>query len=519
MSTTAVPPSSSPSGPHASTNALLSLLRDPRQVPAWLGVTPNWLRAALVAVVLLAAFFALAIRHAAQEQFQTIKTIQVDSAPSIFAGQRMRASLADMHGNLTNELLKPGAADDLDDAAPSINDAQGKPLSVDDILNNLLVETSGTQAVVLEDSAPTIFRKRRSAAVRFLVAAARNITYPGEVPAVWTILNELARYEEHAGRSRVLHDHAQSLAEHQAADEIMRLKLLPAIDALIAVNQGELDKAYDMDRTVATEAWLFVLLTGAALLAAIVGLKVLLFNHMRRVLNPPLLVAAALTAAGCPWALGALWQSSADIKSAKQDAFDSIKVLEAARAVAYDANGDESGWLLVKTDKGKPDQLRFYADAFKEKAAKIAAYPGSHAQLRTELDRTEKAPAALKGYLADELNNITFDGELHAARETLLTFLDYLAIDQQIRDLKDDRQAVELCLGTQPGQSDWAFDQFEKALGKTIKINRMQFDASLGNATGWLAGLDWLLPLGLALAVSVLTFLGLRPRLNEYVIS
>ena len=78
----------------------------------------------------------------------------------------------------------------------------------------------------------------------------------------------------------------------------------------------------------------------------------------------------------------------------------------------------------------------------------------------------------MKGYLADELNNITFAGELAAAEETLLKFLDYLKIDQQIRDLKDERQAVDLCLGTQPGQSDWAFDQFDQALGKTIKINR-----------------------------------------------
>ena len=129
-----------------------------------------------------------------------------------------------------------------------------------------------------------------------------------------------------------------------------------------------------------------------------------------------------------------------------------------------------------------------------------------------------KAPAGLKGYLAGELDNITFPGELPAAEETLLTFVDYLKIDRQIRDLKDDKQAVELCLGTQPGQSDWAFDQFDKVLGKTIKINRSYFDSSLADARGWLAGLDGLLPLGLALAVSLLTFLGLRPRLNEYAV-
>ena len=205
---------------------------------------------------------------------------------------------------------------------------------------------------------------------------------------------------------------------------------------------------------------------------------------------------------------------------AKQDAFDSIAVLEAARATAYEANGDESRWLLNKMQGGKPDQIQFYANSFQEKARKIAATPShlSGVELLAEIDRVQKSPAALTGYLAAELNNITFPNEFVAAKETLQKFLDYLKIDQQIRDLKDEQEAVELCLGTKPGQSNWAFEQFDAALSKTNMINRSYFESSLADATGWLAGLDWLLPLGLALAVSLLTFLGLRPRLNEYAI-
>ena len=109
MSTTVVPASNPPPGGNTTTNTLLSLLQDPRQARAWMGLTPNWLRAAIIAVVLLSVAFAMAIRHAAVEQFQTIKTIEKDSAPSIVAGQGMRASLADMHSNLANELLaEPG---------------------------------------------------------------------------------------------------------------------------------------------------------------------------------------------------------------------------------------------------------------------------------------------------------------------------------------------------------------------------------------------------------------------------
>ncbi len=448
-----------------------------------MSVTPNWLRAAIVASVFLSVCFALAIRHAAEGQYQAVKTIAKDASPSILAGQGMRASLADMHSNLANELLaEPGKG----------------------------------------DQAAADFNKRRAETVEDLLAAARNITYPGEVPPVRTILNELPRYEGFAARARLLRDqrNAQFLAEHQAADEIVRTKLVPAIDDLVAVNQRELDRAYQTEKTAAMLAWQLVLWTGVALLAAIVGLQVLLYLRMRRVVNPPLLAAAVLTAVGWLWVLVALWQSSSDIKVAKQDAFDSIAVLEAARATAYEANGDESRWLLSKMQGGKPDQIQSYASAFQEKARKIAAIPRNlgGVNLLAEVDRVQKSPAGFTGYLATELNNITFPNEFAAARETLEKFLDYLKIDQQIRDLEDEQQAVELCLGTKPGQSNWAFAEFDVALSRTNKINRSYFESSLADATGWLAGLDWLFPLGLALAVSLLTFLGVRPRLNEYAI-
>ena len=115
----------------------------------------------------------------------------------------------------------------------------------------------------------------------------------------------------------------------------------------------------------------------------------------------------------------ALWQSSADIKTAKQDAFDSIAVLEAARAAAFDANGDESRWLLVKIHEGDPKQIGLYADKFREKVKAVldkGAWRGTVADWHAEIGRTKKAPLGWKGYLADELNNITFTNELRGRK-------------------------------------------------------------------------------------------------------
>ncbi len=477
------PPNALPRG-KTRFDEILLLGTDPAQLRAWLSVTPNWLRAAVAAIALLSVVFALAIRHASREQWQTIKTIRDDSAPSIVAGQGMRAKFADMHSDLANELLA---------YTPKEKEAAAKA-----------------------------FFDRREAGVGELLAAARNITYPGEVQPVRTVLQELPRYEEHAGRTRVLHDQAnvKFLDEHQAADKIMRNSLLPAIDELIGVNQKELDTAYQSDATAATLAWQGVLWSGAGLLAAIVGLKFLLFKRMRRIVNLPLAAAAAVVAAIWLWALVALWQSSADIKSAKQDAFDSIKVLERARALAFDANGDESRWLLLKIHRGAADETKLYADAFREKAAAIVTVPeyATEAELLADIRRTQKAPVGSRGLLADELNNVTFAGEIQAATETLRTFLDYLAIDRRIRETPDERAAVVLCLGTQPGESDWAFEQFDRAIQKTIDINGSHFKSSLDDAESHVMGLDLPVPLGLALSVSVLAFLGLRPRLREYAV-
>ena len=182
MSTTVTQPKNSPPSRNPTAHALVSLMQDPRQFRAWVGVTPNWLRAAVAAMACSSAIFALAIRHAAVEQSQTIKTIQEDSSPSIFAGQRLRASLADMHSNLANELLESGSGERTveEEYTPEVKTGPANAAH-SDLVNELLAAPGNPkQAVDLQDSAPTIFRKRRAEAARYLLAAAMNITYPGE---------------------------------------------------------------------------------------------------------------------------------------------------------------------------------------------------------------------------------------------------------------------------------------------------------------------------------------------------
>jgi hypothetical protein len=422
--------------------------------------TPVLLRLGLGGVCLLAALLSLTVAHGAWQHQTAIKTVQFDSTPSIVAAQDIKANLADMHSNVANELLlEPGKA------AQAVAD----------------------------------YEKRRAALSENLIVAARNITYDDETEQVRKLLDGLGKYEDAIGQARALHakkDMEGALAAHRQADAAMRNVLLPAADKLTAVNQRELDKGYKMGQSSATWAAVRVLLAAGALLAVLGVVQYFLFRRMRRVFNPALLAASGLVLVFLIWTLTAFHEASVDLKGAKQDAFDSIGVLERARADAYDANGDESRWLLEFRD---PTQAKSYEIAFNQKADRV-----------------------VDNYLDAELKNITFPGEMEAASAAVRTFKEYRKIDGDIRKLETQGQhaeAVALCIGTEKGQSNWAFAQFDQALDKTIQINRRYFSVYLERAKHLLTGLEAVGPLAAALGVAVLTVVGLWPRLKEYTVS
>jgi hypothetical protein len=202
---------------------------------------------------------------------------------------------------------------------------------------------------------------------------------------------------------------------------------------------------------------------------------------------------------------------------AKEDSFDSLDALWKARSVAYDANGDESLYLLESGSRGsaEADAVRQSEASFRAKAAMIADSPLTP-DILAQVERGEKP--TLKGYLGDELRNITFPGEQEAAVDALRKYAAYLAMDAHIRELETGgrhQDAVDFCTGAQEGQSNWGFAQFDKALGNVIDINQTAFDSAVGHG---FRGLSWL-PYGAVIApilILALTWLGLLPRLREY---
>jgi hypothetical protein len=138
--------------------------------------------------------------------------------------------------------------------------------------------------------------------------------------------------------------------------------------------------------------------------------------------RPASVVALVLAVAGA----AALSAQAGHLRVAKVEAFDSILALSQARAVSYDANVDESRFLV------DPGRAAFYQQSFLTKSQELVGLPNVgifqyDAALATSIDayRANHADIRFSGYLGAEFRNITFAGERAAAEKTLAAYQVY----------------------------------------------------------------------------------------------
>lgn len=349
--------------------------------------------------------------------------------------------------------------------------------------------------------------------------------------AVGSVLDALSRYEALAadailtnqvGKDRAGRPSAATLDYYRQATDLMRNAVLPAAAALTSANATALDSAYAQHRSAALDGRVLALASGLMLASALAGLQVYLARRYRRLLNPAL-AAATLVVLGLTITAAVQLGAQADhLKVAKQEAFDSILALTQARAISYDANADESRYLV------DPARALQYQDSFLSKSQRIADVGnvgifGYDAALAADIDayRANHADVRFGGYLGTEFRNITFPGERAAATKALLAYQVYERDDRRLRAMAtgphaDLDQAIAYDIGTAPGQSDWAFNNWDAALGTVITINENAFTAAIadGNSTG--TGWTGLIPTAAAAVIIGLTVAGTWRRLAEY---
>jgi len=396
------------------------------------------------------------------------------------------------------------------------------------VANVLLVGGDTALAGSMARDLATYARDRAAADTDLQQATASEAGNAAAEQELTLVLDRMGQYEALAADALLTSEQSHSaagrapaaaVAYYQQATGLMQTTVLPAVGSLSTVSAAKLNAAYHEGKTDSGTGTAWVVVLGVLLAAALMALQLHLAARFRRLVNPALAAATVLAIAFVAVAVTRLNAESGRLDVAKQDAFDSIQALTLARAVSYDANADESRYLV---DPGRAAQ---YQQSFLAKSQQIVnvgpvAISGYDAALAADIAAYQRDNSVVRfgGYLGAEFRNITFTDERRAAVAALLAFQRYERDDRTMRALatRSLAAAVGYDIGTAPSQSDGAFNQYDAALSSVIAINSSAFTSAVAGgedgAVGWEAGFP---ALGLAV-IATLTLAGVRPRLAEY---
>jgi hypothetical protein len=415
------------------------------------------------------------------------------------------------------------------DSVPSINYALDTYFALSDMdadaANYLLVSEEPSPNLSKADALSQYEQRRQTASDR-LVSAAQNITYGNrERVPILRMTAGLQQFDADVARAELLSDQgnrAEALVAYRQATDLMHdpnTGLLKSALDLSNANHDGLTAGYASAMATQGRDLALIVLAGLLLLASLLGLQLFLAQRMRRALNLPALAATGLTLALSIGAVATLATNDHELTVAKQDAYDSVYALRLARATAFDANSDESRYLV------DPQRAQQYQQAFLTKSVSLTTFPQPvtistyDAALAPVVTQVQQGRTPdLGGAFGTALHNITFAGEPAAAASVLQTWASYQRSDRVLRaDVSGGnlKEAVRFDTSASPNDSDGQFNAFDAALGRWIQVNQDAFDQAVATGMG---NLDrWnLYPAVGALLIVALTFVGLRPRIGEY---
>lgn len=395
-------------------------------------------------------------------------------------------------------------------------------------LANVLLVGQATNLGFTRADALRIYEQRRQQADADIRQASAAAVDPASVHTMTTVLDQLGRYESLAAQTILLdqlHPHPPgqpdpaTLGRYRQATDLLKTQLLPAAHQLTAAYAAVLETTYQADHARVQSARGWILATGLALVTLLIALQVHLARRFHRLVNPALAAATLLALTGLLLTNTLLTDEAEHLRTAKKDAFDSVLALTQARAVSYDANADESRYLV------DPDRAGQYEQAFLDRSQQLLTLTGAtvttyDGRLADAIDayRSDHGDIGWTGLYGTEFRNITFTGERSAAETALLRYQTYQQDDRRLRTLATTGhlpEAIAFCTSYAPGRSNDAFDRYDKALAALIAINTDAFAGAVDDGDheldGWTAGLLLAGAVLLGLIVA-----GIWPRLAEY---
>jgi hypothetical protein len=434
--------------------------------------TPRIFLAAMYAIWILAGLLLLVAISSVGNARAAVTTIGLNTAPSIISAQKMRASLLRMDASTAQELLYG---------------RDGSP------------------------AAQAMFEQHRQIVGTDLIAASKNITFEGEQPVLESLQINLGMYEQYAAEVRLHNrngDLPRAVASMQAATRLMQEKIIPAADQLDAINLREFEAAYAKQRTASMVERGLILVVGTLLAIVLLATQVYFNLRTPRRLSLPLIAGTLAVLVVVGYMVTLMGNSERELRLARDDAFMSIHALLQARADAYDANSDESLYLVPGFDKAA------YDASFQTKIALLVDRPISD-QLTSAVPSSN---ANFKGRLGDAWRNVTFPGEKEAISDALRGWAWFVIADLQIRAAERvgrHEAAVQWATGPALGDTPASFKRFEDAMDKVIAVNQGEFDGAISRSLADLQYGEVAVVIAMLL-VAAMTWFALWPRIGEY---
>jgi hypothetical protein len=505
--------------------------------------TPQWIQLSLGAICVSALLSMVSVINATNAQRQAFKILQKDTTPSIINSQRVKDSLADMDATIANDMIQAiltptaskvalGKQDEINGASAIMADPDMKTVDVNDPTSiSFILADPATGKPLLDPVSGKIlsdgFKYRQNRLMSWMTKVSENITYAEEWQPILQLQYGIGNYLQLVQRAQDFQaqgDREGMLRTYRQAVTLLDGKLLPAADTLTQVNYEQLQIQYKQQQRTVQGNLLLTLLFIGLLLGSLAWLQFFLYRRTNRVLNSFLLGSSAVTVVFFLYTINALMSSDSALKTASQDAFNSIYALRQVRAIAYMANASESRYLLDRAaaPQHELDFSNRIGQIFKPNISSIRQVfelnSSSNFNMLQILDLPKITPEIADGIVINALNNVTFDGEREALAVMLQKWSRYVEVDQQIRKLATSQRlndAIALCVGSGENQSNALFYEFRDANNKALKINDKEFANAIDRGNATVANFQILAPVAFALII-ILTILGLRPRLKEY---
>lgn len=319
--------------------------------------------------------------------------------------------------------------------------------------------------------------RQRSAQVDADLAALITI---GDRAVTARLANDLAVYREWVWQALAVESQLPvqppgklppaALGYYTQATNVLHLRLLPGAGQLRTASTGQLDAAYTRQQVIEAAGLGLLLLLGGVVLVLLIRLQVWLARRFRRVLNPALLAATAVTVALAGSAGVVLGLSGHRLGAARDDSLGPFLELSRTRAVSYDAAADTSRYLIS-------GRLAYYRDDFTAKSGQLAL-----------------EPAIRERWAAYEKDHQRIVALADAGRTA---------------------EAIDALTGIRRGDAAFDFSYFDAAIGAEATDHKLAFDSTFARGRslldGWVAG-----PIVAMAVVLLLVPLGLRRRLAEY---